>query len=92
MVGTCEGRVFDERELKFEIGDGEGLGFPVGVEKAIMAMEQGEEAIFNMKPKYDQMYCLCVRMFIFYQIINVFIDISRAELFSLLGFFRLLYN
>ncbi|XP_068459406.1 peptidyl-prolyl cis-trans isomerase FKBP4 isoform X2 [Clinocottus analis] len=52
VVGTCEGRVFDERELKFEVGDGEGLGFPVGVEKAIMAMEQEEEALFNIKPKY----------------------------------------
>uniref|UniRef100_A0A8C2WD76 peptidylprolyl isomerase n=1 Tax=Cyclopterus lumpus TaxID=8103 RepID=A0A8C2WD76_CYCLU len=45
VVGTCEGRVFDERELKFEVGDGEGLGLPVGVEKAIMAMEQEEERI-----------------------------------------------
>ncbi|XP_059191853.1 peptidyl-prolyl cis-trans isomerase FKBP4 [Centropristis striata] len=52
VQGTYEGRVFDERELKFEIGDGQGLGFPVGVEKAIMAMEQGEEALFNIKPKY----------------------------------------
>uniref|UniRef100_G3PHY9 peptidylprolyl isomerase n=1 Tax=Gasterosteus aculeatus aculeatus TaxID=481459 RepID=G3PHY9_GASAC len=52
VVGSCEGRVFDERELKFELGDGEGLGFPVGVEKAIMAMEQEEEALFYMKPKY----------------------------------------
>lgn len=52
VEGSCEGRVFDERELKFEVGDGEGLGFPVGVEKAIMAMEQGEEALFIMKPKY----------------------------------------
>ncbi|XP_075945140.1 peptidyl-prolyl cis-trans isomerase FKBP4 isoform X3 [Anarhichas minor] len=52
VVGSCEGRVFDERELKFEVGDGEGLGFPVGVEKAIIAMEQEEEALFNIKPKY----------------------------------------
>lgn len=52
VEGTYEGRVFDERELKFEIGDGESLGLPVGVERAIMAMEQGEEALFNMKPKY----------------------------------------
>ncbi|XP_042267374.1 peptidyl-prolyl cis-trans isomerase FKBP4 [Thunnus thynnus] len=52
VEGTCEGRVFDERELKFEIGDGEGLGLPAGVEKAIMAMEQGEEALFTIKPKY----------------------------------------
>lgn len=55
--------MFDERELKFEIGDGEGLGLPAGVEKAIMAMEQGEEALFTIKPKYvtctlaDLLYC-----------------------------------
>nr|XP_019934502.1 PREDICTED: peptidyl-prolyl cis-trans isomerase FKBP4 [Paralichthys olivaceus] len=52
LEGSCEGRVFDERELKFEIGDGESLGLPPGVEKALMAMEQGEEALFNIKPKY----------------------------------------
>lgn len=45
--------MFDERELKFEIGDGESLGLPAGVEKAITAMEQGEEALFHIKPKYD---------------------------------------
>uniref|UniRef100_A0A8C5DTZ3 peptidylprolyl isomerase n=1 Tax=Gouania willdenowi TaxID=441366 RepID=A0A8C5DTZ3_GOUWI len=52
LEGSCEGRVFDQRELKFEIGGGEGLGLPVGVEKAIMSMEQGEEALFTIKPKY----------------------------------------
>ncbi|KAM6937714.1 peptidyl-prolyl cis-trans isomerase FKBP4 isoform 1-T1 [Xenentodon cancila] len=52
VEGTFDGRVFDERELKFEVGDGESLGLPSGVEKAIMAMEQGEEASFTIKPKY----------------------------------------
>lgn len=52
LEGTYNGRVFDERELQFEIGDGESLGLPNGVEKAIMAMEQGEEALFNLKPRY----------------------------------------
>uniref|UniRef100_A0A8C6MDE2 peptidylprolyl isomerase n=1 Tax=Nothobranchius furzeri TaxID=105023 RepID=A0A8C6MDE2_NOTFU len=52
LEGTCDGRVFDERELKFEIGDGEAFGLPAGVEKSIMAMEQGEEALFTIKPKY----------------------------------------
>ncbi|XP_068168778.1 peptidyl-prolyl cis-trans isomerase FKBP4 [Antennarius striatus] len=52
MEGYFNGHVFDQRELKFEIGDGEQLGFPAGVEKAIMAMEQGEEALFIIKPKY----------------------------------------
>lgn len=52
VEGTCEGRVFDQREMKFEIGDGERLGLPTGVEKAIMYMEQGEESFFDIKPKY----------------------------------------
>uniref|UniRef100_A0A1A7XXW2 peptidylprolyl isomerase n=1 Tax=Iconisemion striatum TaxID=60296 RepID=A0A1A7XXW2_9TELE len=52
LEGTCDGRVFDERELKFEVGDGEAFGLPPGVEKCIMAMEQGEEARFTIKPKY----------------------------------------
>ncbi|XP_051917317.1 peptidyl-prolyl cis-trans isomerase FKBP4 [Hippocampus zosterae] len=52
VEGSCEGRVFDERELKFVIGEGECLGLPAGVEKAIMAMKKGEEALFHIKPKY----------------------------------------
>lgn len=53
MQGTHDERIFDERELKFEIGDGESFNLPAGAEKAIMAMEQGEEALFTIKPKYD---------------------------------------
>lgn len=53
MQGTHDERIFDERELKFEIGDGESFNLPAGLEKAIMAMEQGEEALFTIKPKYD---------------------------------------
>lgn len=52
VEGTLDGHVFYERELKFEIGDGESFDLPPGVEKGIMAMEQGEEALFIIKPKY----------------------------------------
>lgn len=52
VEGTLDGRVFYERELKFEVGDGDSFDLPPGVEKGIMAMEQGEEAIFTIKPKY----------------------------------------
>ncbi|XP_024137239.1 peptidyl-prolyl cis-trans isomerase FKBP4 [Oryzias melastigma] len=52
VQGTHDERIFDERELKFEIGDGESFNLPAGAEKAIMAMEQGEEALFTIKPKY----------------------------------------
>lgn len=52
VEGSLDGRVFYERELKFEVGDGDSFDLPPGVEKGIMAMEQGEEAIFTIKPKY----------------------------------------
>ncbi|XP_076848890.1 peptidyl-prolyl cis-trans isomerase FKBP4 [Brachyhypopomus gauderio] len=52
VEGKHEDRVFDDRELKFEIGDGESLDLPPGVEKALQAMEQGEESLFTLKPKY----------------------------------------
>ncbi|KAF5893569.1 peptidyl-prolyl cis-trans isomerase FKBP4-like, partial [Clarias magur] len=52
VEGMHEGRVFDDRDLKFEVGDGEGLDLPSGVEKALQAMEQGEESLFIIKPKY----------------------------------------
>ncbi|XP_013858958.1 peptidyl-prolyl cis-trans isomerase FKBP4 [Austrofundulus limnaeus] len=52
VEGTCDERVFDQRELKFEIGDGDSFGLPAGLEKCIMAMEQGEEALFTIKSKY----------------------------------------
>ncbi|CAB1323126.1 unnamed protein product [Coregonus sp. 'balchen'] len=52
VEGSCEGKVFDQRELKFELGDGKSLGLPNGVEKALTAMEKGEESLFIIKPKY----------------------------------------
>ncbi|XP_006633816.1 peptidyl-prolyl cis-trans isomerase FKBP4 [Lepisosteus oculatus] len=52
LEGTFEGRVFDQRELKFEIGDGESLGIPPGVEKALQSMEKGEESLITLSPKY----------------------------------------
>ncbi|MBN3304522.1 FKBP4 isomerase, partial [Amia calva] len=52
LEGTLEDRVFDQRELKFEIGDGDTLGIPVGVEKALQAMEKGEESLLTVAPKY----------------------------------------
>lgn len=52
LEGSWEGRVFDERQLKFELGDGKSHGLPVGVEKGIAAMEREEESLFTIKSKY----------------------------------------
>ncbi|XP_075199185.1 peptidyl-prolyl cis-trans isomerase FKBP4 [Anomaloglossus baeobatrachus] len=52
LQGSHDGRVFDERQLQFEVGEGEGLGIPPGVETALQQMEKGEEAVLHLKPKY----------------------------------------
>ncbi|KAM4677246.1 peptidyl-prolyl cis-trans isomerase FKBP4 [Discoglossus pictus] len=50
--GTHSGRVFDDREMQFEVGEGESHGIPPGVETALQQMEKGEEAVLYLKPKY----------------------------------------
>ncbi|NWW73735.1 FKBP4 isomerase, partial [Climacteris rufus] len=45
-------RVFDKRELRFEIGEGENFDIPHGLEKAIQKMEKSEESVFYLKPSY----------------------------------------
>ncbi|XP_075711856.1 peptidyl-prolyl cis-trans isomerase FKBP4 [Rhinoderma darwinii] len=52
LQGSHEGRIFDERDLRFEVGEGEGLGVPPGVETALQQMEKREEAVLYLKPKY----------------------------------------
>lgn len=52
LQGIHNERVFDERELQFEVGEGESLGIPPGVETALKQMEKGEEAVLYLKPKY----------------------------------------
>lgn len=43
---------FDQRELRFEIGEGENLDLPYGLERAIQRMEKGEHSIVYLKPSY----------------------------------------
>ncbi|KAI1242136.1 hypothetical protein IHE44_0005653 [Lamprotornis superbus] len=50
--GRHGGRVFDKRELRFEIGEGENFDIPHGLEKAIQKMEKSEESVFYLKPSY----------------------------------------
>ncbi|NWI12793.1 FKBP4 isomerase, partial [Crypturellus soui] len=45
-------RVFDKRELQFEIGEGDNYDLPHGLEKAIQKMEKSEESVFYLKPNY----------------------------------------
>lgn len=50
--GRCGDRVFDRRELQFEIGEGDDYDLPHGLEKAIQKMEKSEESVFYLKSKY----------------------------------------
>ncbi|NXS90742.1 FKBP4 isomerase, partial [Jacana jacana] len=50
--GRYGDRVFDRRELQFEIGEGDNYDLPHGLEKAIQKMEKSEESVFYLKPNY----------------------------------------
>ncbi|NWJ08576.1 FKBP4 isomerase, partial [Crypturellus undulatus] len=50
--GRYGDRVFDKRELQFEIGEGDNYDLPHGLEKAIQKMEKSEESVFYLKPNY----------------------------------------
>lgn len=52
LEGYYQDQVFDRRELHFEIGEGEILHLPCGLEKAIQHMEKGEYSIVYLKPSY----------------------------------------
>ena len=46
------GKVFDEREVSFNLGEGEDKGLPRGVELALEKMKKGERCQITVKPGY----------------------------------------
>uniref|UniRef100_A0A8C4XWV4 peptidylprolyl isomerase n=1 Tax=Gopherus evgoodei TaxID=1825980 RepID=A0A8C4XWV4_9SAUR len=52
LEGRHGDRVFDKRELRFEIGEGENYDLPPGLEQAIQKMEKSEESVVYLKPSY----------------------------------------
>lgn len=51
LEGYYKDQMFDQRELRFEVGEGESLDLPCGLEKAIQRMEKGERSIVYLKPR-----------------------------------------
>ncbi|XP_060634032.1 peptidyl-prolyl cis-trans isomerase FKBP4 [Anolis sagrei] len=45
-------RVFDKRELRYEVGEGENYDLPPGLDKALQKMEKLEECVIYLKPSY----------------------------------------
>ncbi|OWK03653.1 FKBP4, partial [Cervus elaphus hippelaphus] len=52
LEGYFKDQMFDRRELRFEVGEGESMDLPCGLEKAIQRMEKGEHSIVYLKPSY----------------------------------------
>ncbi|TFJ98494.1 IgGFc-binding protein-like [Platysternon megacephalum] len=52
LEGQHGDRVFDKRDLRFEIGEGENYDLPPGLEQAIQRMEKSEESVVYLKPSY----------------------------------------
>jgi len=52
LRGSYQGRVFDERDVEFILGDGYEKEIIDGVEKALLKMKRHERAIIQIKPQY----------------------------------------
>jgi len=52
IKGVCDGAVFDERNVKFEIGDGASVDIPDGLETALQKMKKNEAAQVILKSRY----------------------------------------
>lgn len=52
LLGKCNDKVFDERTVHFELGEGTDTNIPTGVEMCIKKMKNGEKAEVTVMPKY----------------------------------------
>jgi len=52
LIGKHDGRVFDEREFQFELGEGSEHSIPSGIEKALQKFKKGEHSVIKLQPKY----------------------------------------
>jgi len=52
IKGMVDSKVFDERTVKFEMGEGAEIGVPRGVEIAMEKMKKNEVAHVTVKPQY----------------------------------------
>lgn len=51
VVGKVNGTVFDERELKFPLGEGSEHNIPEGLETALEKFKKGEKSVIKLSPK-----------------------------------------
>lgn len=51
IVGKVNGTVFDEREVKFPLGEGCEHNIPEGLETALEKFKKGEKSVIKLSPK-----------------------------------------
>ena len=52
LVGTYSGTVFEERDVKFSLGEGFEAGIVEGLEVALKKFKKGEKSKIYLSPKY----------------------------------------
>ncbi|XP_055371443.1 FK506-binding protein 59 [Condylostylus longicornis] len=52
LVGKFDGKIFDEREVEFDVGEASEENIIEGIDIAILSMSQGETSKLRIKPKY----------------------------------------
>ncbi|KAG0714455.1 Peptidyl-prolyl cis-trans isomerase FKBP4 [Chionoecetes opilio] len=52
VIGRVNGTVFDERDLKFPLGEGCEHNIPEGLETALEKFKKGEKSIIKLSPEY----------------------------------------
>ncbi|XP_049589307.1 peptidyl-prolyl cis-trans isomerase FKBP5 [Syngnathus scovelli] len=52
LEGSCDGRLFDIRDVSFVVSESEDKGVPLGVDRAMDKMQKGECCILYLTPKY----------------------------------------
>lgn len=52
LVGSCAGTVFEERDVKFSLGEGYEAGIVEGLEVALKKFKKGEKSKIYLSPKY----------------------------------------
>lgn len=51
LIGRVNGTVFDEREVKFPLGEGTEYNIPEGLERSLERFKKGERSTIKLSPK-----------------------------------------
>lgn len=62
LVGRVNGTVFDEREVKFPLGEGTEYNIPEGLERSLERFKKGEKSTIKLSPKVK--LCVYVTRFV----------------------------